>query len=69
MVECLLQTLKVVDEKSYCILVHGRLVFNSLLYVGFHSDHVIIKGDCKITLEEEEERGKGSLAAVRNNFC
>ena len=52
-----------VDEKSYRILVHGRLV------LGFHSDHVIIKGDCKITLEEEEERGKGSLAAVRNNFC
>ena len=63
MVECLLQTLKVVDEKSYCILVHGRLV------LGFHSDYMIIKGDCKITLEEEEERGKGSLAAVRNNFC
>ena len=63
MVECLLQTLKVVDGKSNCILVHWRLV------LGFHSDHVIIKGDCKITLEEEEERGKGSLAAVRNNFC
>ena len=36
---------------------------------GDDIDLVIVKGDCKITLEEEETnggKGKGSLAAVGN---